>query len=171
MAPYQASMAELVQRYATSPERQEILKGLIAYRAAMRQLGINAGFQWLDGSFVEDCELLRGRSPHDVDLITFAPRPLGLRQDDLWRAAIAAHPELFDPDVAKETYFCDAYFVDLTAHPVYLVHSARYWFGLFAHQRETYLWKGMVEVLLDTDDTEAHRLLTEEDADAAKAES
>ena len=75
MAPYKTNFSEVVQRYGETPERLAILEGLLAYRAALRGAGIINGFQWLDGSFVEDCEKNRNRPPTDIDIITFSFRP------------------------------------------------------------------------------------------------
>jgi hypothetical protein len=132
----------------------------------MRRIGITGGFQWLNGSFVEDCETTRGRSPKDIDIITFATRPDGLQAEQEWAAFIHTRPDLFDPGVSKEEYGCDAYFVDLTSHPIQIVRSTHYWFGLFSHQRDTYLWKGLVEVPIDGDDSEIAEMLNTIENDA-----
>ena len=58
------------------------------YRAALRAVGFDRGFQWLDGSFVED------RVPKDLDVVSFTyiwfaashAAPLKLRR------AVAANP-------------------------------------------------------------------------------
>jgi hypothetical protein len=39
---------------------------------------LNQGFQWLDGSFAEQIELLEGRPPKDIDVVSFPlcqPKP------------------------------------------------------------------------------------------------
>ena len=41
--------------------------------------------------------------------------------------------------------------------PAYLIDQTKYWFGLFSHQRDTFLWKGMLEIPL-TDDTDVAAL-------------
>lgn len=56
-APYRTSMVEVVNRFSFSIERVAILEGLFDYRDKMRSLNVK-GYQWLDGSFVEDCEKL-----------------------------------------------------------------------------------------------------------------
>ena len=61
-APYPVSLADLVARFATSPQRCEVLAGFMAYRAALHANGYLAGFQWLDGSFMEDVETIQGRA-------------------------------------------------------------------------------------------------------------
>ena len=56
MSPYDVTASEIVARFGTTPGRREILRGWLDHRAAMRVIGIDKGFQWLDGSFVEDKE-------------------------------------------------------------------------------------------------------------------
>jgi hypothetical protein len=157
MSPYRTTMSALVRRFATSAERIEILLGLIEYRAALRALGFVDGFQWVDGSFVEQVETMRNRPPADVDVVTFARRP-ALADED-WHKLVQANVSLFDLAQVKARYKCDAYFVDLGKSPVTIVNDTRYWFGLFSHQRDTALWKGMLAVPLDSDDTDAQQLL------------
>ena len=148
MAPYDVTLLELVTRFAQSPERIEILKGLLNYRKQLKSIGITNGFQWIDGSFVEDCERLRSRPPKDVDLVTFAYRPQSHTDDMLWVALFDENMHLFDNQQCKDTYHCDAFYVDLHVMPELIVDYSRYWFGLFSHQRETYLWKGCLRIEL-----------------------
>lgn len=159
MAPYTSTILEFVERYSHSPERIAILKGLLNYRKELKELGLVDGFQWLDGSFVEDVESNRGRPPADVDLVTFAFRPT--ETDDDWKALLYNNIELFDASETKEKFFCDAYFVDLNLNPIHIVNLTKYWFGLFSHQRESYLWKGMIEVPIQCSDDEALKFLEE----------
>lgn len=161
MAPYRASFLSLAKKFATSKERISILKGLIAYRNALRSIGVMGGFQWIDGSFVEDCERVRGRPPKDIDLITFSDRPQTFSKIDQWRQLIHSRPDLFNPDDSKEKFFCDAYFVDLTVNPIHIVNQTRYWFGLFSHQRDTFLWKGMLEIPFTDNDNEVDAFLNQ----------
>jgi alkanesulfonate monooxygenase SsuD/methylene tetrahydromethanopterin reductase-like flavin-dependent oxidoreductase (luciferase family) len=154
MSPYRAQMLEFTQQFATSQPRATILEGLIHYREALRSAGIVDAFQWMDGSFVEDAEQSRGRPPGDIDVVTFGSRPQ-FADAAAFHAWIAAHAELFKPREAKRLYSCDAYFVDLGKRPDLLVDDTRYWFGLFSHQRETALWKGMVQIPLLSDDDQA----------------
>ena len=167
MAPYQTTISEFVLRYAKSEERIAILEGLLAYRKKLKSLGIINGFQWIDGSFVENIEQNQGRPPSDVDIVTFASRPI--EDDDSWREIVSQNPEIFIPNLSKEKYICDAYFVDLNTHPIHIVNSTKYWFGLFSHQRDTYLWKGMLEIPIGCDDELAIDILKEEIGNALKA--
>lgn len=167
LAPYRTELVEFAGRFSGTAERKAILNGLIAYRTALRAIGITSGFQWLDGSFVEDCEAIRGRAPKDIDLITFSFRPQIYSDTTVWREFVHSRPDLFDPETTKEKYKCDAYFVDLGVHPVHVVAQTRYWFGLFSHQRDTYLWKGMIEVPLTEHDRDVELLLRQEASDAS----
>lgn len=157
MAPYQSTIIEFVSRYAQSPERIIILRGLLTYRQKLKAIGITEGFQWLDGSFVENVESNLGRPPADVDLVTFAMRPT--TNLDSWRGLVHDNTELFVPKESKEKFMCDAYFVDLNTHPMHIVDITRFWFGLFSHQRESYLWKGMVQIPIVCADEQALEIL------------
>ncbi len=89
MAPYQATLVEIVQRFASSPERVSILNGLLRYREKLRSYGIIDGFQWIDGSYLEDCEKHRSRPPSDIDLVTFAERPVHCSDLSSWKDFVA----------------------------------------------------------------------------------
>jgi hypothetical protein len=150
-------MTEIVSRFGTTPERAEIVRGLLDYRDALRRAGIVEGTQWLDGSFVENCEQTRQRPPDDLDVVTIANRPSRYAPD--WPAFVRANFGLFDPHAAKASYRCDAYFIDLGKKPELIVADVAYWLGLFSHQRVTALWKGMLAVPLNSDDAVARLLL------------
>jgi hypothetical protein len=152
-------MTELVGRFATSPERSQILRGLLAYRAALAGIGITQGLQWLDGSFVEDCETTRQRPPSDIDIVTFAYRPAHSVSQIDWTNLINANLFLFDPIQAKAGFQCDAYYVDLNMPPHTIVARTTYFNGLFSHHRDTAQWKGMVSVSLQSDDAQALQLI------------
>jgi hypothetical protein len=72
---------------------------------------------------------------------------------------VAAHQRLFDPEEAKAAFDCDAYFVDMNKPAHLLIEDTAYWFGLFSHQRVTALWKGLLQVPLDSDDDEVRQAL------------
>jgi hypothetical protein len=156
MSPYRASIVEVIEKFSTSPERRAILAGLLHYRDALSQIGVSDGFQWLDGSFVEDVETTLARPPGDIDVITFTHRPSSVTTDADWLRFMLQHQGLFDCNQTKATYFCDAFAVDLDTTPEALVFQTRYWFGLFSHQRLTFQWKGMLQVpLFGLDDVTA----------------
>ncbi|WP_312277246.1 DUF6932 family protein [Kosakonia cowanii] len=161
-APFRVTIDEVVDRFSFSLERIAILEGFLHYREQMRTLNVD-GYQWLDGSFVEDCEGIRGRPPGDIDIVTFAYRPVDQQGAILDSHAFLAlsnqRPDLFDPDDAKQTYRCDAYYVDLNQKPHALAASVTYWCNLFSHTRVNSLWKGMLQVMLNVDDSNARAIL------------
>ena len=152
-------MLEVVQRFSGSPERVDILRGLLAYRSMLRTAGIVDGYQWVDGSFVEDCERLNQRAPNDVDVVTFAYRPSQWQDNDEWQIFFDTNDQLFDRVSIKRDHSCDVFYEDLNLPGHILVSRARYWFGLFSHQRASSLWKGMLQIPLQGNDRQAASLL------------
>ncbi len=63
----------------------------------------------------------------------------------------------------KRQFKLDFFPVDLNGSAYGVVQQTRYWFGLFSHRRDDYLWKGMLEVpLMSTaDDDEAQLMLSD----------
>jgi hypothetical protein len=160
-SPYHATILELTKRFATSKERRSILKGLLDFRKALRDAGFNRGFQWIDGSFVEDCEGTRRKPPADVDIVSLLFRPAQAKSSADWSQFVSANSQLLDPILTKATYRCDAYFVDLNIDPDLIVRQATYFFSLFSHQRTSFRWKGMVQVpfLCDDDAAESELIM------------
>jgi hypothetical protein len=144
-SPYLVDLSLLVDRFAISPERKLILNGLLRFRAAFHQAGIVSGFQWLDGSFLEDVETLEHRPPRDMDVVTFFDLPAGQDQ----RSLMERHGSLFDPKQSKTTYVMDAYYVVL-GKPMHQqqVNRVAYWYSMWSHRRNG-LWKGFVQVDLN----------------------
>ena len=162
MSPYRTTMKAFAQRFGDSPERQAIISGLLDYRAALLAAGLT-GFQWLSGSFVEKVESIRGRPPRDVDVVTLVNRPPEFTPDEKWIEFLDGEygALLLDSEGMKAIYHCDAYAIDLNEPGIDIVNLARYWFGLFSHQRITSVWKGMVIVELNLQqDEEARNILT-----------
>lgn len=159
VSPYRVTTSELVSRYCITGARIDILSGLLKYRELIHSMGINSGFQLLDGSFTENIEATELRVPKDIDLVTFAHRPMHLNQTTAWLPFIDANPGIFDSEEAKKLYRCDAYYVDLNISPLLIVDQTIYWNGLFSHRRDG-LWKGMIRIELGTDDTDARTRLT-----------
>jgi hypothetical protein len=157
-SPYDTTTPELVERFATSPERIRILRGFLQYRADLCALGFT-GLQWFDGSFVEQIDATR--PPNDIDLVTFFVRPAALRDDDALLAAADANPHLFDRNASKARYLCDAFFVEVGPSAGALLSQATYWFGLFSHRRGDLRWKGILALQLMSlaEDAEALTLL------------
>jgi hypothetical protein len=160
MSPYEVGPLDVVQRFGSTDQRKVILKNWIDHRAALRDLGFVSGFQWLDGSFVEE------KDPNDLDLVTFLHRPASIDVTTLGQLWFG-NPTIFNRSDVKQTYNLDAFFLDLDDDPEDLVSLSRYWLQLFSHQRDTFLWKGMLQVRLEDtgEDAQAIALLTpQEDA-------
>ncbi|MDO5090190.1 MAG: hypothetical protein Q4D61_01460 [Cardiobacteriaceae bacterium] len=157
-SPYVIDLAELVERFATSAARNRILAGLLAYRAALHAAGAVRGFQWLDGSFMEDVETLEGRAPRDMDVVTFFHLP-----DDMDQSGFAEqYPNLFDKTAIAQTYSMDAYFVVLGEEMLAGdVRKITYWYSMWSHRRDG-LWKGFVQIDLDSAQDEAARAVMNE---------
>lgn len=140
-SPYAATIVELVTAFGASPSRQAILNGLLDYRKTFHGLGFTDGFQWINGSFCSDIEMIESRPPGDVDIVTFLRAPPGTDK----QAIAAAYPELFDSDEAKDTFCCDAYVVDLDIPAEILVLTTTYWSNVWGHNRSN-VWKGFLQV-------------------------
>lgn len=153
MTPYEASPLDVVTRFATSERRREILGHWLEHRRMLRGLGIDTGFQWLDGSFVEDKE------PNDLDIVTFFRRPAGAETPIELERLMRANPETLLRGPIKAARKLDAMFVDLNGSSEGIIDATRYWCGLFSHRRVDDLWKGMVKVPLDAADEDMASLL------------
>ncbi len=155
LSPFPCTTLELCQRFSGSDSRVRILNGLLAFRAILAQTSFT-GFQWLDGSFLEDIETSEGRSPRDLDVVTFFDPQDAAR----YQEAQVRFPILLDRLAIKTAHSLDHFFVNLTYNPMVLVENARYWSGLFSHRRNG-VWKGMLrlELLTPADDVLALNFL------------
>jgi len=111
----------------------------------MTKLGIVTGFQWLGGSFLQDIEREDGRSPRDLDVVTFFGGLTVAEQQD----AVKAFPELVYFKLSKRNFLLDHYLVDYCYDPNVTVEQTRYWIQLFTHTRSG-VWKGMLRVSLNS---------------------
>ena len=154
MSPYEADALEVVLRLGTSEKRREILAKWLDHRTALREIGFETGFQWLDGSFLEEKE------PNDLDIVSFVNRPSNLDTEEELTSFWNSHLELLDRSHVKADFLLDAFFLDLSGSPEVLIALSRYYLQLFSHQRESYLWKGMIQVpLADANDSAAREQL------------
>lgn len=152
MSPYSVKMSDLVAKFATSSARIALLEGLLQYRAELVAAGVVQGKQWIAGSFLENVEQTRKVPPKDIDVVTFGRLPVDNGQKDDF---VNKHSDLFSPKRAKKKFYCDAKFVDLGIDPELLVAQTRFYFGLFSHTYKTFLWKGLLEISLESDDSDA----------------
>lgn len=157
-SPYLTTMLELVERFVHLPGRGPLLKGLINYRADLAKLGFVRGFQWLDGSFSEDVEAHQKRPPSDVDLVTFTYAPTGLSSTEVSQL-LGSNGDLFIAAKARVKYSCDGYVVPLDKSPENLVKRTAYYCNLFSHRRGDHVWKGLLQIPLESDDLQALELL------------
>lgn len=103
------------------------------------------GFQWLDGSFLEDVELRDGRAPQDLDVVT-----VYWGYDLAFQARLASQfPEFASPRLSKAVYSLDHYTFDAGYDPALTLEQTRYWILLFSHSRMG-VWKGMLKIELNT---------------------
>jgi hypothetical protein len=154
MSPYLCNSMELCTKLGTTDERRQILLGFFELRDALRQLGMISGFQWLEGSFTQNVEKPPGRAPNDIDVVTFYP-PITL-PTNLTPPIATLLPVLGNRDATKQRFRVDHILVPLASTPDRLadarrlVDDVRYWFGLFSHRRSDDVWKGMLQLPLDT---------------------
>ena len=152
-SPYHVSLVDFILHFGRTEPRRIILSGLLDYRAALHAVDLVDGFQWIDGSFLENIEVAEKRDPHDIDLVTFFHSPEGEDQESLLRAS----PRIFDPMATREDHRVDAYFVELSATaPESLVAQSAYWNSLWSHRRNGQ-WKGYLCVDLVPADDKAAR--------------
>ena len=160
-SPYDAMMSELVAALGTTPERQNLLYGLIEYRALLRNFGYIDATQFIDGSFVENVEGREGRAPGDIDVFTFAALPVQYHGNPaLW--ASAGFPqwqsEIVNQTLNKQRYQLDTYGA-IVSHGglMGMMNATIYWYSLFSHKRVTHDWKGFVRIPLNPLDDQAAR--------------
>ena len=141
-SPYRVSLLDFVVRFGNTAVRRKLLRGLLEFRAALHALDLVGGFQWIDGSFLEDVETIQRRQPRDIDLVTFFRLPQGRSQTSLEEASA----ELFDPQAVGQRYGVHAYFVQLNGvEPELVVDQCTYWNSLWSHRRNGQ-WKGYLQV-------------------------
>lgn len=142
-SPYSMDIVNFVTMFALTPQRIRILKGFVDFRVALSNVDITDGFQWVDGSFTENIEMIEGRPPNDVDVVTF----FNLQPDDDDHTVISRNPNLFDHDTVKSSYLVDSYFESLQVGGEYLVARTVYWYSMWAHKRDL-SWKGFLQIPL-----------------------
>lgn len=154
-SPYWSTMPELVGAFGTTPHRRQLLRNLIAYRELLAREGYVRGIQFIDGSFVENVEVLANRNPSDIDVFSIlnAP-PKYLADAAAWQATGLPfwQAEVVNRDLNKQRFSLDTYavlFEERQAQPMHLFSDIIYWYGLFSHQRDTFAWKGFAGLGLD----------------------
>ena len=157
-SPYQTTTSEICHKFGTTPVRREILRGFLRYRALLTELRLVDGFQWVDGRFLEED---RGphNAPENIQVVTFC-KDSPLMKDPLYAAL--SKPLRVEFEDLRKTFRVDAQFVSLDWPLVNILNHTRFHAGVLSHQSETGLWKGMLQINLNTsnDDTHAMAVLT-----------
>ena len=143
MSPYFATALEVVTHFGGTPSRQSILQGWLNHRAGLRSVGFDRGFQWLDGSFVEN------KNPNDLDVVTYLNRPQGILNAQSLLSLRQANLHLFERSAVRANFRLDFFSFDLDGSPEALVQISSYFIGLFSHRRGDQRWKGMLQVRLE----------------------
>ena len=148
-SPYKVNLIDFILRFSITPERCKILKGYMDYRAALHAAGITEGFQWLNGSFLEQVEITENRSPNDIDVVTLYRLSSGSSEADILNNNSLLFPITAPEKKAlKDTFCVDAYYVSLGSQSEVLLENGTYWYGMWSHKRD-YTWKGFAQVDLD----------------------
>ncbi len=160
-SPYVVSLSDFVLRFGQSEERRRLLDGFLRYRKALHAVDLTSGFQWVDGSFLENIELLEARPPNDLDVVTFYDRPPGQSEAELYARASHLIPAGAAAKRALKTNFhVDPYLVYLGLSPERLVENSAYWYSLWSHRRNRE-WKGFLQIdLAPLEDAAAQITLT-----------
>lgn len=147
-SPYETDLISFVHHFATSMERCLILEGYLEHRTELHSMGMDEGFQWLDGSFTENIELIERRAPNDIDVVTFTPA------DDIFYEGLSHEQSRLlgltrdDKAYVKGRYKVDFYVQSLSDAPELLVEMTSYWYSMWAHRRSKQ-WKGFLRIDLN----------------------
>ncbi len=152
-SPYRASLLDTVAKFGRTPNRRKLLQGLLEYRERLHAAGLTRGFQWVDGSFVEDVEQTEGRPPGDIDVITF----IHVTDDQQEMDVLEQYPDLFEPNTIRKIHGLHAYHVVMNPAKIdELVDDLTYWYSLWSHTRDG-VWKGYVRIDLAEGEDHAAR--------------
>lgn len=146
-SPYEISIIDFIEDYSFNAKRIEILFGLLGFRKRLYDMGCNSGFQWINGSFCEDCERLRKRPPNDIDIVTFLDIPENFD-------FMAPENSLFQEKANNASqYYVDSYFMELGVNAdASYIQQVAYWYSLWSHQKDTDLWKGFLSIRLSPEE-------------------
>ena len=161
-SPYTVSLFDLAERFGNTEPRRRLLRGLLDFRAELHEAGLTQGFQWINGSFLEDVESRNARPPNDIDLVTFFYIPDGYTGQRL----LEDFPSLSDRAALKNRYAVDSYYAQLNqVTSEEIIDSAKYWYSLWSHTRDGN-WKGYLQIdLADADDKQARLQLDQRNGD------
>ncbi|MDR3109921.1 MAG: hypothetical protein LBU65_09600 [Planctomycetaceae bacterium] len=140
-SPYVVSLIDVVRRFAISPERIKILDEFLKFRKRLTDKGLVNGFQWVNGSFIEDVERLRQRPPKDLDVVTFLELPDAESQQTF---------DKYYQEVVGSDRIIDARIVPLPPTiTLDIITEFLYWSGMWSHCRDSKRWKGFLQIGLN----------------------
>jgi hypothetical protein len=143
-SPYLVNLEDVIERFGTSSKRKSLLENFLRFRNKIHNAGLISGFQWLNGSFLENVDANEHREPNDIDVVTFYRLPENQTQQKL----LDCYPDVFENELAKKEYLVDSYFVELRQNDLgFLIRNTTYWYSIWSHRRN-YQWKGFLEVEL-----------------------
>ena len=162
LSPFRATTLELCQKFGTTPERRNILRGYLQMRARLSDLQVVDGFQWVDGHFLEDYEKRTRKSPEHIRVVTFC------RTSPL--IADPNYARLFEPlktiSATRAAFNVDHNLIPLTWPAQDIIEATRFYSAMLSHS-DNGVWKGYVRINLNTpqDDTAAQELLAAKDTE------
>lgn len=156
-SPYKCSLKDLIDRFGTSPKRVSLLSSFLDYRVTLHSFGITEGFQWLNGSFVQDVENIEGRAPGDIDIVSHFFLPSGYDQQTFF-AKFPNASNIIDPNQVKAHFGMDAYPVLLGGEANHsFTRQIAYWYSMWSHRKVDNAWKGFLEIDLAPDNESSHK--------------
>lgn len=161
-SPYAVDVLGLVKRFGHTDRRRALLRKFFAFRGELRDCGWHSGFQWLNGSFLEDVERVgHGREPGDIDVVSF------LYYSEVFDFEKARHLASSDGhEDVKARFWIDSYVVNLNGPVDVVLCWAMYWQSLWGHRKLDRMEKGFVRVSIGDDDGSALALLDHLDEEA-----
>lgn len=147
-SPYKCGIMEFCERFSFTKHRINILKNFVSYRIKLHEIEITEGFQYVDGSFIENKEAAAGLPPGDIDIATF----YFVNSKRTQALAGVKFPEFCDRVLTKQKYEIDDLVFDISIgvkNPYKLINYTNFITSLFSYSRRDYR-KGMVEIKLNT---------------------
>jgi hypothetical protein len=147
-SPYVCSINEFCEKFATTPTRIHLLKNFVKFRIKIHDSKITEGFQWVDGSFLENKEKALDQNPNDIDVATF----FQVTSPDTEQKVKTDFPDFSHRKLAKDNYKLDHLLIHIPAlNPYDLIRSTNFISKLFSYSRRG-VFKGLVEIHLNTID-------------------
>ncbi|MBV1861831.1 MAG: hypothetical protein KUG77_25650 [Nannocystaceae bacterium] len=152
-SPFVLTTVDACKLLGTSAHRQSLLRGLLKYRAALRDVGVRRGFTLIGGSMTEN----RGAEPGDVDVAVLVHVPEDLRATLVSGRKRERFEQLRNANITKAEFGVDAYVFaaeDILSDLPTLLRM----FNLYSHSK-LQTWKGVVAVDMRSNDTPAYTWL------------